>query len=166
MLILDENNEVRDTDRIDESCFYSILRFKDPKNPDFFFDELTYIEEFTSYTMKIEVGRHTLFVPFHWSILCSDGEYVQTIPLYEFSGRNFQAFCLNPLDGYIPHYPTIRLVEIFSNTTWSAPPIQDKDMLVVPIGHEPEPNAIDKGPLCAILSPHKLDISRSIADVL
>lgn len=164
MLILDEHNEVRDTDRIDESCHYSVLRFKDLKHPDFYFEKLTYIEEFTSYTMKIEVGPHQLFVPFHWSILCSDMEYVQTIPLYEFSGRDFQAFCLNPIDGYIPHYPSIRLIEVFANTTWSAPPIQDKDMLLVPIG--PQDRGVDKGPLCAILSPHKLDISRPISDII
>jgi len=126
MQILDENNQIKDTDRLSESCHYSVLRFKDPKEPDFYFDELTYIEEFTSYTMKIAIGENEVFVPFHWSILCSDLEYIQTIPLYEFSGRNFQAFCMNPIDGFIPHYPYIRILQVFRNTTWSCPPIKDK----------------------------------------
>lgn len=164
MLILDENNEVHNTDQISEACHYSVLRFKDMKDPDFYFNELTYVEEFSSYTMKVEVGEHTMFVPFHWSILCSDHESVQTIPLYEFSGRVFNAFSINPIDGYFPHYPPIRVVEVFSNTTWSCPPLQDKDMLVVPIGDSPESG--DKGPLCVILSPHKLDINAPISAVI
>lgn len=166
MLILDEHNHILDSDKIDASCYYSVLRFRDPKNPDFCFEELTYIEEFSAPTMKIEIGSHTLFVPFHWSILCSDQEYVQTIPLYEFAGRAFTAFCINPIDGYLPTYAPIRLIEVFTNTTWSAPPIHDKDMLVVPVGPPRIANGVAKGPMCAILSPHKLDISRSIADIL
>lgn len=163
MLILSNENEILNTDQINEDCYYSVLRFKDSKNPDFYFEHLTAIEEFTSVTMKIEIGAHTLFVPFHWSILCSDFEYVQTIPLYEFNGYDFNAFCMNPIDGYLAHYPTIRMVEVFPQpTTWSAPPIQDKDMLVVPIGESEN----GKGPLCAILSPHKLDINRSISDIV
>lgn len=164
MLILDENNTIKDTDKIDESCFFSVLRFKDQKNPDFYFEELTYIEEFTSYTMKIEIGPYPIFVPVHWSILCSDLEYIQTIPLCDISGRQFQAFSMNPIDGFIPQYPPIRIVEIFPNTTWSCPPVHDKDMLVVPIGYDSM--GVDKGPLCVILSPHKIDINRSLADIL
>lgn len=164
MLILDENNQIRDTDVISETCHYSVLRFKDPKNPDFYFEELPHVEEFTSHTMKMQIGPHTVFVPFHWSILCSDMEYIQSIPLYEFSGRDFTAFCINPVDGYMPHYMRVRILEIFSPNTWSCPPIHDKDMLVVPVGYEGK--YVDRGPLCAILSPHKLDINRPISDIL
>lgn len=164
MLILDEHNTIKDTDKISESCHYSVLRFKDPKNPDFFFDELMHIEEFTSHTIKMQIGQYTIFVPFHWSILCSDMEYVQTIPLYDFSGRDFHAFCINPIDGYMPAYLRVRIREVFSNNTWSCPPVQDKDMLVIPIG--PHPRYVDRGPVCAILSPHKLDINRPISDII
>jgi len=164
MLILNDENRILDTDKIDEACFYSVLRFKDTKNPDFFFEELTHVEEFTSYTMKIEIGNYPVYVPFHWSILCSDLEYIQTMPLYEFAGRQFQAFCMNPIDGFMPHYPTVRIMEIFQNTTWSCPPMKDKDMLVIPIGDNPRDG--EKGPLCAIMCPHKLDISRPISDIL
>ena len=166
MQILDENNQIKDTDRLSESCHYSVLRFKDPKEPDFYFDELTYVEEFPSCTIKLLIGENEVFVPFHWSILCSDMEYIQTIPFAEFSGRNFHAFCMNPIDGFLPHYPQIRIVDIFKNTTWSCPPINDKDMLVVPIGPNPSKNVSDKGPMCAIMGPHKLDINRSLADIL
>lgn len=164
MQILDENNTIQDTDRISESCFYSVLRFKDPKNPDFFFEEISYVVEFTAPTMKLLIGEHVCFVPFHWSVLCSDLEYVQTIPLAEFSGRDFYAFCLNPIDGYTPYYLRVRMLEVFDNATWSCPPVADKDMLVVPIG--PHPRDVAKGPTCAIFSPNKLDINRPLSDII
>lgn len=164
MLTLDEYNNVRDTDKVGEEYNYAVLRFKDPKNPDFFFEGLEYMEEFTSYTLKIMVGEYEMFVPFHWSILCSDFENVQTIPFYEFSGRSFNAFSMNPLDSYFPNYPMVRIVEVFANTTWSCPPVQDKDMLVVPLGDFPETGI--KGPPCIVLGPHKLDINRPISDIV
>ena len=89
---------------------------------------------------------------------------VEEIPLYEFSGRVFNAFSVNPIDGYFPHYPPVRIVEIYSNTTWSCPPIKDKEMLVVPIG--PSVEGETKGPMCVILSPNKLDINRPLSDIL
>lgn len=164
MLILDENNQIQDTDRISESCHYSVLRFRDTKNPDFYFEELTHVEEFSSHTMKIEVDGFPVFLPFHWSLLCSDYEYVQNIALYEFSGRSFQAFALNPIDGFVPNYPHIRIIEVFPNTTWSCPPIHDKDMLVIPIGARKQ--GFSKGPLCIMATPHKLDINRPLSDIM
>lgn len=164
MLILDENNRVLDTHKIDKSCRFSVLRLKDPKNPDFFFEKLDVIEEFTSHTMQVKVGQFDLYVPFHWSILCMDNEYVQTMPLYEFNGRDFTAFCLNPIDGFMPYNLPVRLEDVYPPSTWSAPPINDKDLLCVPIGTPRE--AKHKGPLCVYLSPHKLDISKHIADII
>ena len=164
MLILDETNSILDTDVISERCYFSVLRFKDPKNPDFFFDSLDHIEEFSSYSTKLSIGPYEMFAPLHWSILCSDMEYVQTIPLAEFSGRDFYAFCLNPIDGYMPEYHKVRIVEIYSNNTWSSPPVQDKDMLVVPIGKNQK--SVERGPACTILSPHRLDISKPLSDIL
>lgn len=166
MQILNEDNQILDTDKISKSCHYSVLRFKDAKNPDFFFTKLDHIEEFTSPTMKVDIGGHTSFIPFHWSILCTDQEYIHTIPLYEFSGRQFDAFCINPIDGFIPYYLPVRMVEVYQATTWSCPPLHDKDLLVMPIGYRPNNTQADKGPICVILTPHKIDINRSLADIL
>jgi len=162
MKILDEHNQILETDNLNRGCYYSVLRFKDSKNPDFYFQDMDYIEEFISYTMKLSIGEHICYVPFHWSILCSDLENIQTIPLYELSGRQFDVFCINPIDGFLVQYLPIRMIEVFPNTTWSCPPIKEKDMLVSPIAEGKK----NKGALCAIFSPYKLDIHRPLSDIL
>lgn len=164
MLILNETNEVLDTDTLSHDCHYSVLRLKDPKNPDFFFEHLTQIEEFSSASVSLNIGPFNIVMPIHWSVLCSDLEYVQTIPLYEISGREYQVFCLNPLDGFMPNYLRLKAGNIFRNTTWSCPPMEDKDMLVVPLGRI-ERQEVERGPLCAIFSPNRIDITRPISDI-
>ncbi len=169
MLILNERNETLDAKNIKQTEWFSVLRLRDLKDPDFYFEEITVIEEFSSHTVKLQIGdddgdNYTVFVPINWSILCSDMEYVQTIPLCEFSGRDFYAFCINPIDGYMPHYKRVRIVGIQESAVWRSPPIQDKDMLVSPIGYQPR--GVARGPLCAILSPNKLDIHLPISDII
>lgn len=164
--LLSENNNVLYTDTISHVCHYSVLNFKDQDSPDFFFNELTQIEEFSSASIILTIGPFEIVMPIHWSILCSDLEYVQSIPLYEISGRDYSVFTVNPIDGYMPNYFRLRTGEIFSNTTWSCPPMEDKEMLVVPLGKiERYDDGVERGPACAIFSSSKIDISRPISDI-
>lgn len=171
MLILTPENDVKNTDRIVESdvpVHYGVLSFKDYKNPDFFFDRrIEYLEEFASASIVLRIGVYEIVMPLHWSILCTDLEYVQTVPLQEVSGRDFTVFCLNPLDGYRPYYNILKTGMIFPNTTWTCPPIQDKDMLVVPLGEMDRhvDAEVDRGPVCAIFSPNKIEIYKPISEV-
>jgi len=135
-MILTLDNEAVDTDRLVTEVNFSVLSLRDYKNPDFYFDQKTeYLEEFSSASITLRIGEFEAIMPLHWSVLCTDLEYVQTVPLQEVSGRDFTVFCLNPLDGYRPHYLTLKTGMIFPNTTWTCPPIADKDMLVVPLRH-------------------------------
>lgn len=170
MLILNEQNQKLNTDIINQECHYSVLSFKDFRHPDFYFEKLTQIEEFSSASIRLEIGEapnmFTIVVPFHWSVLCSDMEYVQSIPLHEVNGRNYPLFCLNPIDGYMPYYLKMRPREILPNVTWTCPPIDDRNMLVVPLGliQRPE-DTIERGPVCAIFSPNRIDVNRPISDI-
>ncbi len=168
MLILSPENKFVNTDLLTESVNYGVLSFKDYKNPDFFFDrKIEYLEEFSSASITLRIGQFETVMPLHWSILCTDLEYVQTVPLQEVSGRNFTVFCLNPIDGYKPEYEILKTGMIFPNTTWTCPPIADKDMLVVPLGKMDEaPDAeVSRGPLCAIFSPNKIEIYKEISEI-
>lgn len=171
MLILNEQNQKLNTDVINSECFYSVLSFADFKNPDFYFEKLTQIEEFSSASIKLEIGQapnvFELIVPFHWSILCSDMEYVQAIPLHEVRGRNFSVFCLNPIDGYMPYYLKLRTRDIYPNTVWTCPPVDDKNMLVVPLGTVDRNDlTVQKGPICAMFTPNRIDVNRPISDLM
>lgn len=150
-----------------EDLFYSILSFKEYKNPDFFFEQMHYLEEFNSASITLQIGQYyEIIMPLHWSILCTDMESVQSIPLYEVSGREFAVFCLNPLDGYSPQFHPLRTSTIYPNTTWTAPPVGEKDMLVVPLGENQRiGQGIKRGPVCAMFSPSKFEVNRPISDI-
>jgi hypothetical protein len=177
MLILNEVNKVINTDTLNQEVHYSVLSFKDFRNPDFFFDKLVQIEEFSSPSVALEIGPFKMVMPLHWSVLCSDREHIQAIPLHDIAGIGYEAFCLNPIDGYIPSYLRIRLREIFPNSVWTCPPIDERNMLVVPLGmieRTIDPIApadrvneepIERGPICAIFSPNRIDVSRPISDI-
>ncbi len=169
MLILSPENEVLNTDTLTEETNYGVLSFKDYKHPDFYFDRKIdfFVEEFASASITLRIGQFETVMPLHWSILCTDLEYVQTVPLQDVSGRDFTIFCLNPIDGYKPEYEILKTGDIFPNTTWTCPPILDKDMLVVPLGRMDMPHGAnhERGPLCAIFSPNKIEIYKPISDV-
>jgi hypothetical protein len=168
MLILNDENNILNTDEIEKSCYFSVLSFKDYKNPDFFFDHLnSHIEYFESASVVLEIGPYSIVMPLPWSILCTDYENVESIPLYEICGREYQVFTINPISGYMPRYYPLKLGTIYKNTTWTCPTVNDKDMLVVPLGRErmKEDQQVDRGPVCAIFSPSKMEINKQISDI-
>lgn len=165
MLLLDNKNEIIDTDKISKQCHYSVLKCKDKDNTDFFYELMPYIEEFTSCKIEVQIGeRYNIQVPFQWSILCSDGDVLESMAFPDFFGRQFSAFCMNPIDGGSPLYMNIELGEIVDSVSWTSPVVSDKEFLVVPVGYDNmRPN---KGPICVMLTPHKIDIKRSVGDII
>jgi hypothetical protein len=170
MLILTAENEALNTDsmKVGDQVHHSILSFQDPDNIDFFFNIIEFLEEFSSASVTIQVGEHEIVMPLHWSIICTDMEYLHSIPLYEIGGRNFPAFCLNPIDGFRPDFLKVRQGTIFPQANWTAPQMNDKDLLVVPLGESTnpyQPDAAKRGPECAIFSASKVEVYKPIGDI-
>jgi len=171
MLILTAENTVLNTDTmtVGESVHHSVLSFQDPANPDFFFNEVEYLEEFTSASVTLRIGKHELVMPLHWSIICTDLEYLHSIPLYELAtGKDFEAFCINPIDGFRPEFLHVRQGTIFPSANWTTPQMNDKDLLVVPLGELSSPyhhEGVKRGPECAIFSSSKVEIYKPIGDI-
>lgn len=168
MYILSEKNTIIDTDVVEKRFHFSVLSFKDYKNPDFYFENPSQLEHFESASICLEIGPYKLVMPLHWSILVTDYDQVESLPLYEICGRDYQVFAMNPIDGYMPRYLPLKTGAIYRNTNWTSPPVSDKDMLVVPLGYEIQKDDDQRaapGPICAIFSPSKLEISKSISEI-
>jgi len=176
MKILSEENSVLDTDTINKMIYFWILSFRDFKNPDFFTEKLISIEEVESPSIALEIGDNktinTVVVPLMWSILITDMDTLECIPLHEMTGKTFHAFCMNPCDRGAPKFLQVRTGMIYPKTTWTSPPLNDRDMLVVPINESAgtrrgrDEVEIRQGPVCAIFSPTKMDINKSISDIM
>ena len=135
MIVLTVENGVLDTDKmsVGDEVNCGVLSFQEYQDPDFYFPTIEMLEEFSSASITLKIGVHEIVMPLHWSILCTELEYVQTIPLWEVSGKQFPVFCLNPRDGFAPEFLPLRTGTIFPQTTWTAPQLNDKDLLVVPL---------------------------------
>ena len=164
MLILTVENKILNTDSLSvgDTVNHGILSFQpteDNAGPDFYFPVIEYLDEFSAASITLKLGDNRIIMPLHWSILCTDTEYLQTIPLYEVGGKQFPVFCLNPLTGFAPEFLRLKTGNVFPNSTWTAPQLNEKDLLVVPIETKEE------GPLCAFFSPSKYEVYRALGEV-
>jgi len=191
MLILTAENTVLDTRtmKVGDEVHHGVLSFQDHQNPDFYFNVVEFLEEFSSASITLRIGEYEVVMPLHWSILCTDMEYLQSIPLWEVGGKHFPVFCLNPIDGYQPEFLRLRTSTIFPQNTWTAPQLNDKDLLVVPLGEHQNPMGTtivekdevltetsslfidqkrkksNKGPLCAFFSASKFEVYKPVGDI-
>lgn len=171
MKILSSNNEIIDTDIIRTDVHYSILSFRDYKNPDFFFERATSYEQIECGSASLMVGEFNLVVPFPWCILVSDFDTVDCLPIENLLGRTMPAFCINPIDGFRIEFLKVKLKMTYPNGSFIIPSLGNKDMLVVPldthrIKQDRNGNQVKAGPICVILSPTKIELSgKPISDI-
>lgn len=171
MKILTEENVAIDLDVNRQPGMHcAVLSFTDFRNPDFFFREMTSFEQIECGSAILAIGDFSLVVPFPWCVLVTDFETVDCLPIENLLGKSMPGFCLNPIDGYRVEFLQVKLRMIYPNGSFIIPVLGNKDMLVVPLGslrekHDQHGNKIETGPICAILSPTKMELSKSISDI-
>lgn len=172
MKILTNNNRVVDTDvHRSLDMHYSVLSFKDYKNPDFYFERASNgYEQIECSSATIQVGDYILAVPFPWCILVTDYETVDCPPIESLLGKSMPGFCLNPIDGYRVEFPKVKLKMVYPSGSFIVPVMGNKDMLVAPLGYKREKMnkdgvLVETGPLCVVLSPSKMELSKPISDI-
>lgn len=166
MRILSNDNKVIDTDIVDRHVHYSVLSFRDYKNPDFFFEKLPHLDHIESPSIALKIGPYKLVMPLVWSVIITDYENLECVPIHDLLGKKVNVFCLNPIDGFHPDFLEFKDGMIYPKTSWTAPPLNEKDMLVVPLGYgKVNAGQPSRGPVCAIFSPTKMEINKSIADI-
>jgi hypothetical protein len=132
-------------EQIDEDIRFSVLDNSDPKNPDFFFVPLIFLESFSSPAMVLEIGGKEITMPVDWSIAvgCSEsGNDLEVLPLTSINDRGFEAFLFNPLSGFKPEFADINIINFYTDVKWYFPKMKNGQLLSVPISD-------GKKPLCA-----------------
>ncbi len=171
MIVLNEYNTFVNTDFVNEPFFFSVLSFEDYRNPDFMFRETTQLMVYNAAGICLELGLgkdvQRIVVPLHWWILCAELDEVQTIPLTDLSRTDHKAFCYNPINGYRPEYINLRVTAgspaIYPNANWTSPPVGEKDLILIPLGKNQDQRS--GGPLCAMFSTNKFEVSRNAAEL-
>jgi hypothetical protein len=129
-------------EQIDDDLRFSVLDNSDPKNPDFFFIPLIFLESFSAPAMVINIGGHEITMPVDWSIAvgCSEsGNDLEILPLTSINDRGFEAFLFNPLTGYKMEFGEINITNFYTDVKWYFPKMKNGQLLSVPISNGPEP---------------------------
>ena len=129
-------------DELDEDVRFSVLDNSDPKEPDFFFIPLIFLESFSAPAIVLEINGHELMMPVDWHIAVGDsqsGNDLEVLPLTSINDRGFETFLFNPLKSFKCDFGTLRVTNFYNDVKWYFPKMKNGQLLSVPItdGHNP-----------------------------
>lgn len=147
-------------EEIEDDFQFCVIDYTDTKNIDYQFIPLLFLESFNMPAMDIKIGPYRIQAPADWSIIIGDkhsGE-LEVIELKKLADRTFQAFCFNPISGFLPEFHDIEIMNIFPDIKWFVPKLRFGYLLSVPL-------SIRDNSLCVFLVkdanklPEQLDIT-------
>ena len=134
-----EMNEL--PDEIDDLRF-AVLDNNDPKDPDYFYIPLIFLESFNSPAVVMKIGGHTIRMPVDWKILIGEKHFgdLEMTNLSSLNDRGFSAFSFNPLSSFMHEYLPIEIIDLYTDVKWYFPKLKQGQILAVPIetGHKPK----------------------------
>ena len=128
-------------EQIDDDVRFSVLDNSDPKNPDFFFVPLIFLESFSAPAMVLEIAGKEITMPVDWHIAVGDSEAgpdLEVLPLTSINDRGFEAFLFNPLTSYKFDFGTIKITNFYSDVKWYFPKVKNGQLLGVPLTNKPK----------------------------
>jgi len=129
-------------EQIDDDIRFSVLDNSDPKNPDFFFMPLIFLESFSAPAMVLEINGKEITMPVDWSLAvgCSEsGNDLEILPLTSLNDRGFEAFLFNPLSSFKSDFGDINIVNFYTDVKWYFPKMKNGQLLSVPITEGDKP---------------------------
>ena len=128
---------------VSDDMAFSVLDNSNPKEPDFFFLPLIYIESFNAPAIVLEIGGKEVTMPLDWSIAVGDKEdsnTVEVVPLTSIADRGFSAFIFNPLDGFKADFYEVNVVNFYNDVKWYFPKIKNNQLLSTPLTNNKSPD--------------------------
>lgn len=145
MKILTVENDAYELDEIPDivdDLRYGILDYSNPKNVDYYFIPLVFLESFYSPAAVMQIGDRQINVPLDWSMVICDPEVgdPEVVSLMSLNDRGFSAFAFNPITGFTPKYLDIQMNNVYTDVKWYAPKLKFGHLLCVPLsdGHNPD----------------------------
>ena len=132
-------------DELEEDIRFAVLDNSDPKDPDFFFIPLIFLESFSSPAIVMEINGKEIMMPVDWHIAVGDsysGNDLEVLPLTSINDRGFEAFLFNPLSSFKMDYGDIKITNFYNDVKWYFPKMRNGQLLSVPITE-------GDNPLCA-----------------
>jgi hypothetical protein len=149
-------------DEIDD-IRYCVLDYSNQQNIDYIFIPLLFLESFNSPAVDLKLGNFRIQMPMDWSIVIGDKNSgdLEIISLKQINDRSFDAFSINPINGYMPHFQEIEIMNVFPDVKWYFPKLKYGHLLAVPLDDS-------ESPLCCFFVkdtnkiPEALDITQLV----
>ena len=145
MNILTNDNVAYNLDKVPneiEDIRYCVLDYSDPKNPDYFFIPLIFLESFYAPAVVLQIDKYKIQMPLDWSILVCDDAYsdLEIMPLTSLNDRGFHTMVYNPLRHMVPRPKEVMITNVYAEVKWFFPKLKHGNILVVPLEDTPFPN--------------------------
>ena len=121
---------------LDDDIRFCVLDNSDPKNPDFFFIPLIFLESFSAPAMVLEINGKEIMMPIDWHLAVGDshsGNDLEVLPLTSINDRGFEAFLFNPLSSYKFDFGDIKVTNFYNDVKWYFPKTKNGQLLAIPI---------------------------------
>lgn len=142
ILTLDNTSYSMDSipEEIDELRF-CVLDNSDPKDPDYFYIPLIFLESFNSPALVLKIGNQQIRMPVDWQILIGEKDFgdLEVVPLTSINDRGFSVFAFNPLSSFKPEFFPVEIVDIYQDVKWYFPKLKPGQMLAVPLTEGDKP---------------------------
>jgi hypothetical protein len=127
-----------------EDLRFCVLDNSNPKNPDYFFLPLIFLESFNTPALVLKIGEYTLKMPVDWQILIGEPDLgdLEIVPLTSVNDRGFKAFSFNPLGSFRPKFLEIEILDVFQDVKWYFPKLKNNHLLTVPLSDGPNPDCV------------------------
>jgi hypothetical protein len=129
-------------DELEDEVQFAVLDNSDPKDPDFFFVPMIFLESFSAPAMVLEINGKEIMMPIDWNIAVGDSETgidLEVLPLTSINERGFEAFLFNPLTSYKIDFGTIQITNFYNDVKWYFPKVKNNQLLAIPIDDGPNP---------------------------
>ena len=130
-------------DEVDDSTRFAVLDNSDPKEPDFFFMPLIFLESFNAPAMVLRIGDDEVTMPIDWCIAVGDSTSacdIEVLPLTSLNDRGFEALIFNPLSSFRVEFKPIQIVNFYNDVKWYFPKMKNGQLLAVPIDDGDKPD--------------------------
>lgn len=123
-------------EEVEEDLRFSVLDNSDPKDPDFFFMPLIFLESFNSPAIVMKIGGYEIQMPLDWCMIVGDQDChsdPEILPLTSINERGFDALTFNPISGFRVEFMSVEITNIYQDVKWYFPKMKNGQILTVPL---------------------------------
>lgn len=120
---------------------FAIFDNSNPKDADYYFQPLIFLESFTSPAIVLNIGGHVIKMPMEWHLLIGEEDTgdLEAIPLTSINDRDFKAFSFNSLSSFSANFLPVEIIDVYNEVQWYNPKLKNGQYLAVPLNTGKKP---------------------------